>query len=325
MKGEVRDYVVDQYGKAVPDCSIDNSGNILLNGRIIVKSADSLVYAVPQFMLLDKTEIIATVGSVFVPKATFFPSNTSCLELGVEIISGQYATDEAGNIVFTAAGEVICKIYSVADPLLYEICKIKVYSRAEEIPEKDIDEKSYGEIYAGSFFGLNQEVYFNWLNSHQDDTYYLGTPYNGDDARIPNGDTPEGEIAGMNCIGFIWHVLQKTIMESGGNYSIVPGMQGWSGFYKRNNLKRYSFPTKDDMLASGRLEKGDIIWIWDKAGENGKSNTHHVGIYWGDGESDIFWHSLNGKQQGFPADANMISHIGSLAEPYLYVVIDMFP
>lgn len=45
----------------------------------------------------------------------------------------------------------------------------------------------------------------------------------------------------------------------------------------------YDFKTKSEMLRSGVLEKGDIIWIWNEndGGKNALSPTHHIGFFWG--------------------------------------------
>ena len=50
---------------------------------------------------------------------------------------------------------------------------------------------------------------------HEDDNYYLGTPYAGGDAQSPNGDTSYNSgAAGMNCAGFISYVLRKAGLDA---------------------------------------------------------------------------------------------------------------
>ena len=59
----------------------------------------------------------------------------------------------------------------------------------------------------------------------------------------------------------------------------------------------YDFKTKSEMLRSGVLEKGDIIWIWNEneGGKYGISDTHHIGFFWGDTPyENRFWHSFGG-------------------------------
>ena len=75
-------------------------------------------------------------------------------------------------------------------------------------------------------YGIKYEVYMKWLDDHDRDSpnpdYYLGTRYVGQDHRNPHGDcqgaygaydSPGSE--GMNCTGFVWHVLYKSAVHSG--------------------------------------------------------------------------------------------------------------
>lgn len=177
--------------------------------------------------------------------------------------------------------------------------------------------------------GMDPYVYLNWLYSHQDDNYYLGTPYKPYDRRNPNGDCSGAYgasdyygVAAMNCTGFVWHVLTKATNASGGNSSAIPAMQGWVSFYKNNNISRKYFSSKSEMLSSGYLDKGDIIWMFENS-ESSLSNYNHVGIYWGDGTSDVLWHSSNqGYENGTRLNGNAItSIIPAASNAKLYVVL----
>lgn len=147
--------------------------------------------------------------------------------------------------------------------------------------------------------GMDGNTYINWLYSHQSDKYYLTTPYKGWDHRNPNGDKANAygyldtkNVAGMNCTGFVWHVLMKATKASGGNYSIIPALSGWVSFYRNNNISRRYFSSKTEMLNSGYLEKGDIIWMFIHGSEDISDDNNHIGIYWGNGQSDVFWNSI---------------------------------
>ena len=133
--------------------------------------------------------------------------------------------------------------------------------------------------------GVTRTGLVNWLESHRTDGYYIGTPYVGGDWRSPNGDISFNGAAGMNCTGFVWHAYTKA------GASGIPGIEGWLDFILNNDLEHYNFATKSEMLSSGILEKGDVIWIWD--GDMFAFNPyHHVGIFWGSTPSeDRFWHS----------------------------------
>ena len=173
--------------------------------------------------------------------------------------------------------------------------------------------------------GMNPQTYMDWLTSHANDSYYIGTPYKPYDHRNPNGDCKgaygNADIsgtAGMNCTGFVWHVLYKATKSSGGNTSIIPALSGWYSFYTSNNISRKYFNSKSEMLKSGYLEKGDIIWMFNGS-ETAVSDYHHIGIYWGnDSNSDVLWHSINsvGNKSG-----NIQSSITPISHNPLYVVI----
>lgn len=71
--------------------------------------------------------------------------------------------------------------------------------------------------YIGEALGVTQDDVVEWLSSHENDDYYLGTPYVGYPIGSPNGDisftlnskyTLGGKV-GMNCAGFVSHVLCK--------------------------------------------------------------------------------------------------------------------
>ena len=84
-------------------------------------------------------------------------------------------------------------------------------------------------------------------------------------------------------------------------------------------LPIYDFKTKSEMLRSGVLEKGDIIWIWNEneGGKYGISDTHHIGFFWGDTlNQDLFWHSA-------PNGGNRISPITGLSNNVSYTVMKL--
>ena len=148
--------------------------------------------------------------------------------------------------------------------------------------------------------GMDGVEYLSWLMSHENDGYYLGTPYVGYDHRNPNGDCSKANgdldkkgVAAMNCTGFVWHALYKPTLASGGKTNLIPalGRTGWYSFYSSSKISRRYFSSKKAMLDSGYLEKGDLIWMFVNGQETVPNDYHHVGIYWGDGSSDVMWHS----------------------------------
>ena len=173
------------------------------------------------------------------------------------------------------------------------------------------------------------------LSQHENDEYYLTTPYgnkgpHGEGGAIDTWDCwkPKGEYgsgAYMNCTGFVVAVLRACGANTSiiGNYTSKDGYNRgnetnaskWNLYCRDNNAVSYTFSSKEQMLASGILEKGDIIYM-EPADWNHSNSDCHIGFFWGSNSSeDLFWHSsshADGIVKGyFPnsAGGNVISKI----------------
>ena len=173
------------------------------------------------------------------------------------------------------------------------------------------------------------------LSQHENDEYYLTTPYgnkgpHGEGGAIDTWDCwkPKGEYgsgAYMNCTGFVVAVLRACGADTSiiGNYTANDGYNRgnetnaykWDEYCRDNNAVSYTFSSKEQMLASGILEKGDIIYM-EPADWNHSNSDCHIGFFWGSNSSeDLFWHSsshADGIVKGyFPnsAGGNVISKI----------------
>ena len=173
------------------------------------------------------------------------------------------------------------------------------------------------------------------LSQHENDEYYLTTPYgnkgpHGEGGAIDTWDCwkPKGEYgsgAYMNCAGFVVAVLRACGADTSiiGNYTANDGYNKgnetnaskWDEYCRDNNAVSYTFSSKEQMLASGILEKGDIIYM-EPADWNHSNSDCHIGFFWGSNSSeDLFWHSsshADGIVKGyFPnsAGGNVISKI----------------
>ena len=173
------------------------------------------------------------------------------------------------------------------------------------------------------------------LSQHENDEYYLTTPYgnkgpHGEGGAIDTWDCwkPKGEYgsgAYMNCAGFVVAVLRACGADTSiiGNYTANDGYNRgnetnaskWDEYCRDNNAVSYTFSSKEQMLASGILEKGDIIYM-EPADWNHSNSDCHIGFFWGSSSSeDLFWHSsshADGIVKGyFPnsAGGNVISKI----------------
>ena len=173
------------------------------------------------------------------------------------------------------------------------------------------------------------------LSQHENDEYYLTTPYgnkgpHGEGGAIDTWDCwkPKGEYgsgAYMNCAGFVVAVLRACGANTSiiGNYTANDGYNmgnetnayKWDEYCRDNNAVSYTFSSKEQMLASGILEKGDIIYM-EPADWNHSNSDCHIGFFWGSNSSeDLFWNSCShadGIVKGyFPnsAGGNVISKI----------------
>ena len=173
------------------------------------------------------------------------------------------------------------------------------------------------------------------LSQHENDEYYLTTPYgnkgpHGEGGAIDTWDCwkPKGEYgsgAYMNCAGFVVAVLRACGANTSiiGNYTAKDGYNKgneanaskWEEYCRDNNAVSYTFSSKEQMLASGILEKGDIIYM-EPVDWNHSNSDCHIGFFWGSSSSeDLYWHSsshADGIVKGyFPnsAGGNVISKI----------------
>lgn len=155
-------------------------------------------------------------------------------------------------------------------------------------------------------FGIDYDTYMKWMDDHDADSpnpnYYIGTRYVGFDHRNPNGDCSGayGSLdvpgqAALNCTGFVWHVLYKSAVNSGASRSqinMLPVMGNVTPTWANLGVYRIYFPTKEAALASGVLEKGDLLWMYG-------TKDNHNAIFYGDSPShDRYWHSAGPNSYG---------------------------
>ncbi len=181
-------------------------------------------------------------------------------------------------------------------------------------------------------FGVTRAAVVAELAAHQNDTYYLGTPYRGYDWQSPNGDPSYNNAPGMNCGGFVSYVLRKCGLNADAVLSLLQNKRGfgsgkpydklarassWYRFAVNSGVTVYHFSSKADLLTSGVLEKGDVIVMWSDRLKSGEDN--HIGFFWGDTPNqDLLWHSGTRPYQG-----NQLSPITPLAEKCTFTVIKL--
>ena len=172
-------------------------------------------------------------------------------------------------------------------------------------------------------YGVTRDAIVSHLESHEHDSFYLGTPYEAGDWQSPNGDTSYNGRAGMNCTGFVSYVLRKvgldtdTFLEqlsitgstiwagSGLPYDLMSGASNYANAVENGDIAAYTFKTKEELLSSGLAQKGDIILMWWSLSPFDDGADNHIGFFWGDSSSeDKMWHSST-----HPKSGNQISEI----------------
>lgn len=148
-------------------------------------------------------------------------------------------------------------------------------------------------------FGIDYDTYIKWMDDHDADSanprYYLGTPYVEWDHRNPHGDCQGAYgaedipgVEGMNCTGFVWHVLYKSAVMSGASSEQISRLRVmWEVPYTWANygVYRIYFSSIEEAYESGVLERGDLMWIYG-------SKDNHNAIFYGKNAKDfIYWDS----------------------------------
>lgn len=205
--------------------------------------------------------------------------------------------------------------------------------------------------YIGDRYGVKREDIVRWLSSHEHDNYYLGTPYHKLAYTAPRGDPycalspaySTGGVPGMNCAGFVAHVVYKAGLDvtawnnylrshhpalyNRQNYNIASADMwylhvtgddtGYQGAKELTGAFRYySFPSIQAALESGKMRKGDLFIFWPKEGyaKDRVYQDSHIGVYWGDySGQNKFWH------MHWPVDE--IGPIYSFVGPYDLIIV----
>lgn len=195
-----------------------------------------------------------------------------------------------------------------------------------------------GSAYLANY-GVTRKAIVDELSAHEHDSYYLGTPYAGGDVQSPSGDTSYNGSAGMNCGGFVGYVLRKVGLNSaqainlikstgdalyfgsGKPYDLLAGASNYYQLAKAAGLTCYVYNTKAEMLADGKLEKGDIILMYWSLSPFEDGVDNHIGFFWGESSGDdILWHSSPDGSGG-----NQIGSIVPKAANCIYIVIKLEP
>ena len=170
----------------------------------------------------------------------------------------------------------------------------------------------YSKITIDQLLGISGNQIVRELQKHENDSFYLGTPFVGADLTYgttdrcmhPNGSPGAGGYVGMNCTGFVAVVFQRC----GANLNPISEMgrragytnaSNWFNYVKKMGAEYYQYYSIQELLNSKKAEKGDIIYCepnWNLSGAD-----CHIGLFWGDTpDTNTFWHQM---------EINKISHI----------------
>ena len=198
-----------------------------------------------------------------------------------------------------------------------------------------------GTRYIGDVVGVTREQVVAELEAHEHDSFYLGTPYLGlgdtGDMPRPNGDHGSYR-AGMQCTGFVCYVMTA----AGGSPYAALSTNGanwwntnvWERICESQDVISYRFDTKEELLASGLAQRGDIIVATPDAsvpvgGTDQYGNTWdgHAGFFWGSSPSeDLMWHSVHASNGfGTIESGNQTSAIQGKVWPSHYILIPLGP
>lgn len=202
-----------------------------------------------------------------------------------------------------------------------------------------------GSKYLSDVVGVTREQVVAELEAHEGDSYYLGTPYKGHQS-VSLGGTggrphPNGSgvsPAGMQCSGFVAYVLAAAGGDPYG--TLAYGSDGWWSLRAwhhvavANDVVCYTFDSKEELLASGLAQKGDIVVAYATDSEiaaghdqYGNAKDAHTGFFWGDTPSeDLMWQSIH-PSNGFGTlvSGNQISPIQGKVYPCVYALYPMGP
>lgn len=187
-------------------------------------------------------------------------------------------------------------------------------SHASRVPLATVKKRcGHGTEYFDKF-GVTREKLVKELSSHEHDSYYLGTPEIGMDWQSPNGDVSYNGEPGTNCAGFVSYVLRKcglnsaavistmkkgthTAWGSGKKYDMLSSASNYSTLVEKGNLVAHVFGSRDEMLKSGKCEKGDIILrFWTDNFDDPDDHDNHLMIFWGGRPNENkVWHTASGR------------------------------
>ncbi|MFW7362019.1 GW dipeptide domain-containing protein [Vagococcus fluvialis] len=196
------------------------------------------------------------------------------------------------------------------------------YNQVEQEGYNDIQafsSRATQKIGVAQFLGITKAQLLGELQKHEYDNFYLGTPFRGlwvpsVQCMSPNG-APNKYGPGFNCTGFVATAFQRAggdlrrITNVANAWGDVCNAYNWRDAL-RPNTENYAFNSVNELLASGKAEKGDVIYFEPDYTKPGYDC--HIGFFWGSRSNEnLMWHSY---------DKNIKSNIKS-ATPFTKIYL----
>ena len=151
------------------------------------------------------------------------------------------------------------------------------------------------------FLGISKAQLLNELQRHENDGFYLGTPFRGlwtpsIQCMSPKG-APNSYGPGFNCTGFVATAFQRAGGDLGNITRVANAWGDVCNAYNwrdalRPNTEHYAFNSVNELLASGKAEKGDVIYF--EPNYNDANYDCHIGFFWGNRSNEnLMWHSYD--------------------------------
>lgn len=209
---------------------------------------------------------------------------------------------------------VLCLSFTVCLPVLAAGQKENESADfAYRIPTATVQARLAGGTDYLDKYGVTREKVVKELSAHENDNFYLNTPFVGGDWQSPRGDTSYNGRPGTNCAGFVAYVLRKcglNVTEAlktmkQGNFAswnsglFADGLSSASNYMslaEKGKIISYVYSSKEAMLAGGKLEKGDLILRFWTDSWGGYDEDNHLMIFWGNTSSeDKVWQNASGR------------------------------
>lgn len=206
--------------------------------------------------------------------------------------------------------------------VLEYIKKTTNYVQDENGEHKDtraFSSRASQKMGVAQFLGISKQQLLSELQKHEYDNFYLGTPFRGlwtpsVQCMSPNG-APNHYGPGFNCTGFVATAFQRAggdlrrITNVANAWGDVCNAYNWRDAL-RPNTEHYAFNSVNELLASGKAEKGDVIYF--EPDYSAPNFDCHIGFFWGSRSNEnLMWHSY---------DRNIKSNIKS-ATPFTKIYL----